>query len=164
MSLRDRIRDDLTAAMRSSDVLRRDSLRMLWNAVYAVEKREHAELDDAAAIAVVTRELKTRRESVEAFAGAGRAELAAAEEAAIGVISAYLPRQLTDVETIELVRQAIATTGATSPRDLGKVMSWLSPQTRGRADGKVVSALVARELAAPPVHSGPGTEGGGGAA
>jgi uncharacterized protein len=91
--------------------------------------------------------VKTRRESVEAFRGGGREDLATKEEAEIAILSEYLPQQLTEDEIKALVAEGIAASGATSARDLGKVMGWLSPRTRGRADGKQVSALVARALA-----------------
>jgi uncharacterized protein YqeY len=162
VSLRDQIQADLTAAMRSGDAPRRDALRMLWNAIYTVEKRERVTLDDAATLAVLTRELKTRRESIEAFRGAGREDLAAPEEVAVEIVSAYLPRQLREDEVRDLVAEAIAATGASTPRDLGRVMGWISPRTRGRADGKVVSALVAQALA--PEATGASPAGGGGPA
>ena len=152
MSLRDQIHADLTEAIRSSESTRRDALRMLWNAIYIVEKREHSALDDAATIAVLIREIKTRRESIDAFRGGGRGDLAVAEEAALEVITPYMPRPLSEAEIADLVTQGIAATGASTPRDLGKVMGWLSPRTKGRADGKAVSAAVASALA----HAGGG--------
>jgi uncharacterized protein len=133
--------------MRSGDALRRDVLRMVTNAAYNLEKRDHKTLTDDEFLAVLTREVKTRRESVEAFRKGGREDLAAKEEAEIGVLSEFLPAQLGDGELQALVDEAVASTGATSARDLGKVMGWLSPRTRGRADGKRVSGLVARTLA-----------------
>ena len=133
--------------MRSGDALRRDVLRMVQNAAYAIEKRDRRELTDDDYIAVLSREVKTRRESVEAFRAGGREELAAKEEAEIAILSEYLPQQLGDAEIQALIDEAIAATGASSVRDLGKVMGWLSPRTRGRADGKRVSALVAKSLA-----------------
>jgi uncharacterized protein YqeY len=147
VSLRDRIQTDVTAAMRSGDALRRDVLRMAQNAVYAIEKRERRELPDDDVVAVITREVKTRRESVEAFRKGGREELAAKEEAEIAILSGYLPEPLDDAALEALVGEPIAATGAQSARDLGKVMGWLSPKTRGRADGRRVSELVARALA-----------------
>ena len=147
MSLRERIQTDLTAAMRSGDALRRDVLRMVQNAAYSIEKRERRELSDDELVGVVTREVKTRRESVEAFRRGGRDELAAREEAEIAILQEFLPRPLGEAELQQLVDEAIAATGATSPREIGKVMGWLSPRTRGRADGKQVSALVAAALA-----------------
>jgi uncharacterized protein YqeY len=133
--------------MRSGDALRRDVLRMAQNSVYAIEKKDRRELSDDEVVAVLTREVKTRRESVEAFRKGGRDELAAKEEAEIGVLQGYLPEQLDDAAIQALVDEAIGATGAQSARDLGKVMGWLSPRTRGRADGKRVSELVARALA-----------------
>ncbi len=120
---------------------------MVQNAAYAVEKRDRRELSDDDYIGVLTREAKTRRESVEAFRAGGRNELADKEEAEIAILSEYLPQQLTDDEIQALIDEATGATGASSVRDLGKVMGWLSPRTRGRADGKRVSELVAKALA-----------------
>jgi len=134
--------------MRSGDALRRDVLRMTQSAAYNLEKRERRTLGEDDYAAVLAREVKTRRESVEAFRKGGREDLATKEEAEIAILSEYLPQQLTDDEIQALVDEAVAATGATSARDMGKVMGWLSPKTRGRADGKRVSELVARALAA----------------
>jgi len=147
MTLRERIHDDTTAAMRSGDSLRRDVLRMVQNAIYNIEKAKKVTLSEDEILGVVTKEVKTRRESVEAFRGGGREDLATKEEAEIAILSGYLPQQLTDEELRALVEQGIAATGAASARDMGKVMGWLSPQIRGRADGKVASGLVAAALA-----------------
>jgi uncharacterized protein YqeY len=147
VSLRDRIQTDVTAAMRSGDALRRDVLRMAQNAAYSVEKREKRELGDDDLGAILTREVKTRRESVEAFRKGGREDLAAKEEAEIAILTEYLPEQLDDAAIEALVGEAVAATGASNARDLGKVMGWLSPRTRGRADGRRVSELVAQALA-----------------
>ena len=146
--LLERIHDDLTAAMRSGDTLRRDVLRMATSAAYNVEKQNRRPLTDEEVAAVLAREVKTRRESVEAFRRGGREDLATKEEAEIAVLQAYLPEQLSDEELRALVAQAIAETGAASPRDLGRVMGWIAPRTRGRADGRRVSELVAGRLAA----------------
>jgi uncharacterized protein len=161
VSLNDRLRDELTAAMRSGDTLRRDTLRLAQSAAYTVEKRNQRPLTDDELLAVLAREVKTRRESVEAFRGGGREDLAVKEEAEIAILSEFLPQPLTEDEIQALVDEAIAATGATSARDLGKVMGWLSPKTRGRADGKRVSELVARSLASVDLaahagaHAGP---------
>ena len=133
--------------MRSGDSLRRDVLRMVSNAAYNVEKKQQRALTDDEYLAVLTREVKTRRESVEAYRGAGREDLATKEQAEIDILAEYLPQALTEAEIQALVDEGIAATGATSARDLGKVMGWLAPRTRGRADGKVVSGLVAQTLA-----------------
>ncbi len=147
MTLRERLQDDTTAAMRSGDALRRDVLRMVQNAIYLAEKSKRITMSDDDVIGVLTREVKTRRESIDAFRKGGREDLAAKEEAEIAILSEYLPQALSEDEIEALVREAIAATGASSARDLGKVMGWLSPRTRGRADGKVVSGLVAQALA-----------------
>ncbi len=147
MSLQERVQTDITAAMRGGDGLRRDVLRMAVNAADYVEKRQQRPLTDDEFVAVLTREVKTRRESVEAYANAGREDLAAKERAEIEILSEYLPEALSEDEVRALIEQAIAATGAADARDLGKVMGWLSPRTRGRADGKVVSGLVAQALA-----------------
>lgn len=147
MSLQDRIQTDIATAMRGGDALRRDVLRMAVNAAYNVEKRQGKPLTDDEYLAILTREVKTRRESVDAFRAAGREDLATKEEAEIAILREYLPEALGEAELAELVDAGIAATGATSARDLGKVMGWLSPRTRGRADGKVVSGMVAAALA-----------------
>ena len=147
MTLRERLHDDTTAAMRSGDALRRDTLRMVQNAIYNIEKSKKVTLSEDEILAVVTRETKTRRESVEAFRKGGREDLAAKEEAEIAILADYLPTALTEDELRALVAQGVAETGAASARDLGKVMGWLSPRIRGRADGKVASGLVAAALA-----------------
>ena len=133
--------------MRGRDVLRRDVLRMASNAAYNVEKRNQRPLTDDEYLAVLAREVKTRRESVEAYEKGGRADLAEKEQAEIAILTEYLPQALSDAEVDALIDEAIAATGASNARDLGKVMGWLSPRTRGRADGKVVSGKVASALA-----------------
>jgi uncharacterized protein YqeY len=146
-------------AMRAHDALRRDVLRMALSSVYATEKKEHRELSDDEVLAVLAREVKTRRESVEAFRAGGRPDLAEKEEAEIAILAGYLPEQLTDDELSALVDAAIAATGATSGKDLGRVMGRLSAETRGRADGKRVSALVAARLATTSAPGGTGPDG-----
>lgn len=148
MSLRDRLDEELKAAMRSNDAVRRDALRMVLAAVQKAEKEGKHTLADEEMLGVLAKELKTRHESVDTFRAGGRPDLVAKEEAAIAVVSEFMPRPLSEAELHTLVEQAIAETAAASPRDMGKVMGWLSPKTRGRADGKVVSQLVTQLLAA----------------
>ncbi len=133
--------------MRGGDALRRDVLRMATNSAYNLEKKNQRPLTDDEVLGVLAREVKTRRESVEAFRAAGREDLATKEEAEIAILSEYLPQALTEAEVVALVDEAVTATGATSARDMGKVMGWLSPKIRGRADGKVVSEMVAKALA-----------------
>ena len=134
--------------MRSNDAMRRDALRMVLAAVQKVEKEGKHKLSDEEMLGVLAKELKTRNESVDTFRDGGRPDLVAKEEAAIAVVSEFMPQPLSEAELRTLVDQAISETGAASPRDMGKVMGWLSPKTRGRADGKVVSQLVTQLLAA----------------
>ena len=146
MSLRDQIQVDIAVAMRGGDSLRRDVLRMAVSAAYNLEKKNQKPLTEDEFLGVLTREVKTRRESVDAFSKAGRQDLVDKEQSEIRILVEYLPRALTQVEIAALIAEAVTATGASSARDLGKVMGWLSPRTRGRADGKVVSSAVAQAL------------------
>ena len=147
MTLAEDLKAAMTAAMRSQDALRRDTLRMVVAAAYNAEKTARRPLTDDEVVGVLTREVRMRRESVEAFANAGRDELAAKEAAEIEIISGFLPQALSEDELRAMVAAAIEETGAASARDMGKVMGVLAPRTRGRAEGKLVSGLVASELA-----------------
>lgn len=142
------MQSEITAAMRSGDALRRDTLRMAESAIYNGEKRDRRAYSDDDVAGVLAREVKTRRESVEAFRKGGREDLVAKEESEIAILSDFLPEQLSAEEISALVAEAILATGAANPRDMGKVMGWLSPRTKGRADGRVVSQLVNQALAA----------------
>ena len=138
---------DITAAMRSGEALRRDTLRMAESAIYNAEKRDRRDYTDDDVAGILAKEVKTRRESVEAFRKGGREDLAAKEETEIAILATYLPEQLSETEIAALVEEAIATTGAAGPRDMGKVMGWLAPKTKGRADGRIVSQAVNASLA-----------------
>jgi uncharacterized protein YqeY len=146
VTLNETLKEALTSAMRARDELRRDTLRMAIAAAYNEEKAARRPLTDDEVLVVLTRELKRRRESVEAYRAGGREDRALREEAEAAVISEFLPRPLSDEELRELVQAAIAATGAATPRELGRVMAVLAPRTRGRADGRAVSEMVAREL------------------
>jgi len=147
-AMKDRLRTDLTAAMKARDEVTVRTLRM---ALTSVTKEEVAgksarELSDDEVLAVLTREAKRRREAADAFAAAGRDEQAAAERAEGAVLDAYLPAQLTDAELGELVAAAIEETGAMGPRAMGQVMRVLTPRVAGRAEGARVAAEVRRRL------------------
>ena len=148
VTLSSRLQTDLTTAIRDRDELRRDTLRMAIAAAYNESKRARRDLTDDEVVAVLTREVKTRRESIEAFSAAGRTDAADKEQAEVEILAVYLPQQLTADEIGALVKETVDEVGASSPRDMGKVMAALVPKTRGRADGKAVSAAVAQELAA----------------
>ncbi len=146
--LKNRLREDLTTAMKARDELRTATLRMVLAAVSAeeVSGKEARELSDDEVLAVLRREAKKRREAAEAFAGAGRAEQAEREEAEGGVLAAYLPAQLEDADLAALVADVITRTGAAGMKDMGKVMSAVQGAVAGRADGARVAAEVRRQL------------------
>jgi uncharacterized protein YqeY len=148
--LKERLRADLTSAMRARDQVRLRTLRMALTSITNEEVSGTAarELSDDEIVKVLTREAKKRREAAEAFAAAGRAEQAAAERAEGEVLADYLPRQLTDEEVSQLVTAAIAATGAAGMPAMGKVMKVVTPQVAGRAEGSRVAAEVRRQLAA----------------
>jgi uncharacterized protein len=133
--------------MREGDELRRSTLRMALAAAQNAEKEKRGPLSDDEAVAIISREVKRRRESIEAFEKAGRTDLADREKAEVEVLAPYLPEQLSEDDLLPLVREAIAKAGATSARDMGRVMSALMARVKGRADGKMLSGLVAQELA-----------------
>ena len=147
--LKDRLRSDLTDAIRSRDQLRADTLRMVLTSVTTEEVAgtEARQLSDDEVLKVVAKEAKKRREASSAYTDAGRAELAAREDAELAVIEAYLPAQLGDEEIEALVAEAVAETGATGMPQLGLVMKTVQPRVAGRADGGRVAAIVRRVLA-----------------
>ena len=147
-ALKDRLRGDLTTAMKARDEVTVRTLRM---ALTSVSREEVAgttarELSDDEVLTVLTREAKRRREAADAFAAAGRDEQAEAERAEGAVLDAYLPARLSDAELGELVTTAIEETGASTRRDMGRVMKLLTPRIAGRAEGGKVAAEVRRRL------------------
>ncbi|MGH3737784.1 MAG: GatB/YqeY domain-containing protein [Micromonosporaceae bacterium] len=148
-SLKDRLRTDLTDSMRARDELRTSTIRMVLTAVKTTEVAgtEARVLSDDDVLAVLAKEAKKRREAADAFREGGRAESAEREEAEAEVIAEYLPAPLSADELAGLVETAVASTGAESPRDMGKVMKALQPQIANRADGSVVAAAVRARLA-----------------
>jgi uncharacterized protein YqeY len=146
--LKDRLRTDLTTAMKGRDELTTATLRMVLSAVTAeeVSGKEARELSDEEVQAVLRREAKKRREAAEAFGGAGRTEQAERERAEEGVVAAYLPAQLEDADLTALVADVITTTGAAGMKDMGKVMGAVTGKVAGRAEGGRVAAEVRRQL------------------
>ena len=147
MALSARIESAMREAMRARDERRTTTLRMAMAAAQNERIARGRDLTDDEVVDVLSRQVKQRRESIEAFRAAGRAERAADEEAEAAILAEFLPQQLTEAEIRELVSSAIAETGASSPADLGRVMARVAPQTRGRADGRLVSDIVRRALA-----------------
>lgn len=145
MSLQTTILADYQDAMRAHDVDRIRALRLLRAALKDARIEARRELTDTDAVAVLQRQAKQRRDSIEAYRQGGRDDLVAAESAELRIISAYLPDQLDDDALRRLAGEVIAEVGASSPRDLGQVMKALKPKLQGRADGQRVSQIV-REL------------------
>ncbi|MEJ6607011.1 MAG: GatB/YqeY domain-containing protein [Candidatus Planktophila sp.] len=149
MGLKDRLKSDLTEAIRSSDKVVSGTIRMVLTAITneEVSGKEARVLSDDEIITVLSREGKKRREAADEFAKAGRPERAADEKAEGEVIAKYLPAQLSEEEVKNLIAAAIASTGAAGPADMGKVMGAIKPQIAGKADGSIVSSLVKATLA-----------------
>jgi uncharacterized protein len=145
MTLADTVKQDLTAAMKAGERDRVGTLRFVLS-----ELQKAAKDGDADELAVLRRERKRRHESAGAFRDAGRDDLADAEEAEAALIEGYLPAELSDAELRELVRDAVAETGATSPKDIGRVMRAAMEKAGGRADGRRVSAVAQEALQGAP--------------
>ena len=147
MALKDQIRNDIKEAMKAKDTVRRDALRLLNSAMKQIEVDERKELSDEDVIAIIQKQIKQRNDSVAQYKAAGREELADKELAEIACFEAYLPRQLDDAELEAEVKAIVAQTGASSMKEMGKVMGVASKKLAGRADGKRISACVKRLLA-----------------
>ena len=146
-SLIERMEEDLTVAMKERDSGRRDTLRLLLNALRTAEKDLQRPLSDDEELQVLQRERKRRLEAAEAFRGGGREEQALGEERELAVLEEFMPEPLSEDELEEIIDDAIAEVGATSIRDLGRVMAGVMHQVSGRADGSTVSQLVKEKLA-----------------
>ena len=147
MSLKDKLTEDMKQAMKDKEAgkLRLSVIRMVRAAIKNVEIDTKAELAEEDVIAIVAKEVKMRRDSMEEFKKGQRDDLVAQLEQEIEVLLPYLPQQLTEAEVREIVTEAVAIAGATSSKDRGKVMAVLMPKVKGRADGKLVNNIV-REL------------------
>ncbi len=146
-TLSDRIQSAMRDAMRARDGHRTQTLRMAIAAAQNLSIANRRDLTDDEVVDVLTKQVKQRRESIAMYRDAGREDRAAAEEAEVAILAEFLPAQLSEAEIEDLVRSAIADVNATSPTDLGRVMGRVSSQTRGRADGRLVSDIVRRALA-----------------
>ncbi|MCO5760705.1 MAG: GatB/YqeY domain-containing protein [Chromatiaceae bacterium] len=147
MSLKARINEDMKAALRAKEAARLSAIRLLLAAVKQREIDERVDLDDAAVVAVVEKLIKQRKDAAAQYIAAARQDLADKEQFEVEVLSAYMPQPLSSEEVADLVRAALAETGAASAKDMGKVMAWLKPRLAGRADMMAVSAQVKAALA-----------------
>jgi uncharacterized protein len=146
MALKERITEDMKAAMKAADKERLGTIRLALAAIKQREVDERITLDDTQVLAVLDKMIKQRREAIAQFQTGGRADLVAKETAEIGVLQAYLPAQLSEAEIDELIAQSIAATGASSLKDMGKVMALVKPKAQGRADLGLVSARIKQKL------------------
>jgi hypothetical protein len=147
VSLVERLEGEVKEAMLARDDARRDALRLILNSLRSAEKELQRPLSEGEELQVLQRERKRRNEAAEAFRDGGRPEQAAKEEAELAVLCEFMPEPLTEDELERIVDDAIAETGATSMRDMGRVMADVTPQIAGRADGSAVSQLVREKLA-----------------
>ena len=144
MSLKDKLTADMKDAMKAREAgkLRLSVIRLVRGAIRQQEIDGQKELSDEDVLGVISKEVKQRRDSIEDFKKGGRDDLVAEAEAEIAVLMEYLPQQLSEDEVRNLVKEAIAASGAASPKDMGKVMKELMPKVKGRADGKLVNGIV----------------------
>ncbi|MDJ0777595.1 MAG: GatB/YqeY domain-containing protein [Gammaproteobacteria bacterium] len=147
-SLKSRLQADMKSSMKSGDKARLGVIRLMLSAIKQVEVDERIELDDARIVATLDKMAKQRRESITQFEAAGRDDLLTIEQDELSIIREYLPAALSEAEIESLVEQSIASTGAASIRDMGKLMGALKPQLQGRADMGKVSQLVKSRLSA----------------
>lgn len=146
MDMKTRLMQDLKDAMRTRDSLRKDLLQILRAGILQAEKDGQCTLDDPDILDIVAREVKKRQENLAELAHSGRQDILDKNQAELAVLESYLPRPLTESEIDRIVLEAIRESGASSPRDMGQVMKLVMPQTKGRADGKLVNQAVKRLL------------------
>jgi len=147
MTLKERITEDMKSAMRAGEKERLGTIRLALAAIKQREVDERITLDDGQVLTVLEKMIKQRKEAITQFQAGGRADLVAKESAEVSILEAYLPARLSDAELDALITGAIAATGATSPKDMGKVIAAVKAQAQGRADMGVVSARVKEKLA-----------------
>lgn len=146
MSLKDRLLEDLKNAMKDKDVVKKNTVQMVRAAILQVEKDNKISLDDDGVLEVIAKELKKRRDVLPEYEKSGRKDLIDSLSAEAEILLQYLPRQLTEEELEDIVKQAIEETGAASQKDLGKVMQTVMPKVKGRADGKMINIIAKKIL------------------
>ena len=141
MNLKDKLAQDLKTAMKDKDTVRKNVVQMIRAGVLQIEKDKKIVLDDDGVLDVIAKQLKQRKDSLPDYEKSGRSDLIAELKAEIGYLMEYLPEQLSDEELGEIVKEAIASVGAESVKDMGKVMSAVMPKTKGRADGRRINEI-----------------------
>ncbi|MBQ2924900.1 MAG: GatB/YqeY domain-containing protein [Anaerotignum sp.] len=146
MSLKEQLFADLKTAMKEKDTLKKDTVQLIRSGILQYEKDNKVELDDEGVLDIISKQLKSRRDSLPDFIKSGREDLIEKLNKEIEILLGYLPEQLTEEEIAKIVEEAIAETGAASIKEMGKVMGIVNPKVKGRADMKVVGALVKKLL------------------
>lgn len=141
MSLKEKLAEDLKQAMKDKDVIRKNVVQMVRAGVLQIEKDKKVTLDDEGVLEVIAKQLKQRRDSLPDYEKSGREDLIADLKAEMDVLMRYLPEQLTKEELTEIIKEAFASTGASSMKDMGKIMAYVMPKTKGRADGKMINEI-----------------------
>lgn len=146
MSLKEQLFADLKTAMKEKDTLKKDTVQLIRSGILQFEKDNKVELDDEGVMDIITKQLKSRRDSLPDYVKSGREDLIEKLNKEIEILLGYLPEQLSEDEIQKIVEEAIAATGAASVKEMGKVMGIVNPKVKGRADMKVVGALVKKLL------------------
>lgn len=146
MTLKQKLQEDLKTSMKNKDTLRKSVITLIRSSIKQVEVDKRIELNDDDIIDIISKQLKQRNDSLEQFLDAGREDLVEETRLEIEVLKEYLPQQLSEEELNEIVKQTISEVGATSMKDMGKIMSVIKPKTKGRADGKLINKLVKENL------------------
>ena len=146
MSLKEQLFADLKTAMKEKDTLKKDTVQLIRSGILQYEKDNKVELDDEGVLDIISKQLKSRRDSLPDYVKSGREDLIEKLNKEIEILLSYLPEQLSEDEIQKIVEEAIAATGATSTKEMGKVMGMVNPKLKGRADMKVVGALVKKML------------------
>jgi hypothetical protein len=146
LSLKEKISEDMKAAMRAKETARLGAIRLLLAAMKQREVDERIELTDADVVAIIEKMLKQRRDSISQYKAANRQDLVDVEEFEVSVLQTYMPQQLSEAEIVSAIAEAIAATGAAGPQDMGKVMGVVKPKLAGRADMGKVSGLIKAQL------------------
>ena len=146
MTLKQKLQEDLKTSMKNKDTLRKSVITLIRSSIKQVEVDKRIELNDDDVIDIISKQLKQRNDSLEQFLDARREDLVEETRSEIEVLKEYLPQQLSEEELNEIVKQTISEVGATSMKDMGKIMSAIKPKTKGRADGKLINKLVKENL------------------
>lgn len=146
MTLKQKLQEDLKTSMKNKDTLRKSVITLIRSSIKQVEVDKRIELNDDDVIDIISKQLKQRNDTLEQFLDAGREDLVEETRSEIEVLKEYLPQQLSEEELNEIVKQTISEVGATSMKDMGKIMSVIKPKTKGRADGKLINKLVKENL------------------